>query len=142
VTGPRAPTALCRGLRKFARSCGAELLVAHATGLLAHIREGHPVPCQSHLVELKWTLEKEWCAPLESSDVRYRTCLPQGPPALALGTLAHNEAADMIVVGRNGRGAKPGLSIGSTSSELVEHSRTPVVVVPAAPGSSGKWVPQ
>jgi nucleotide-binding universal stress UspA family protein len=38
--------------------------------------------------------------------------------------------ADLIVVGSRGQGQHPGLLLGSTSLEMVQHSRLPVVVVP------------
>ncbi len=39
-------------------------------------------------------------------------------------------AADLIVVGSRGQGQHPGLLLGSTSLEMVQHSNVPVVVVP------------
>jgi len=38
--------------------------------------------------------------------------------------------ADLIVVGSRGQGQHPGLLLGSTSLEMVQHSNVPVVVVP------------
>jgi nucleotide-binding universal stress UspA family protein len=48
-----------------------------------------------------------------------------------IAAVAQREKADVIVVGRRGRGGVAELLLGSTSHELVLHSRLPVLVVSA-----------
>lgn len=43
------------------------------------------------------------------------------------------EGADLLVVGRRGRGGFRGLGFGSTADQVVRHARCPVVTVPADP---------
>ena len=109
---------------------GAEVLAVHAVGLLAHLGSGPPVPSQSHIDELRITFESDWCAALRRSGVPHRMLLLDGPPALKLLEAADGEHADMIVVGSRGSGATAGLRLGSTSHQVVEHSRCPVLGVP------------
>ena len=109
---------------------GAEVLAVHAVGLLAHLGSGPPVPSQSHLDELRSTFESDWCASLRSSGIPHRMLLLDGPPASKLLEAAESEHADMIVVGSRGSGAASGMRLGSTSHQVVEHSRCPVLVVP------------
>lgn len=66
---------------------------------------------------------------VQAEGVPVSTFLAEGSPAGALTEVA-GEAA-MLVVGRHGHGAVRTL-MGSVSKACVEHSHTPVVVVPAA----------
>jgi nucleotide-binding universal stress UspA family protein len=50
-------------------------------------------------------------------------------PATALLRIA-DQHGDVIVVGRRGRGDVNDLSLGSTSSQIANQSRVPVLVVP------------
>lgn len=119
----------------FAQGFGAELLVLHAVGLLAQVGEEPPQPSQGHLDELRQAFEDDWCAPLAGSSIRRRLLLADGPPVLALLEAAEREAADLIVVGRRGVGGFPEILLGSTSHQVVERSRRPVVIVPPSSGT-------
>jgi nucleotide-binding universal stress UspA family protein len=61
----------------------------------------------------------------------YRAELIAGGPK-ALIEFAISEEADVIGVGRRGRGGFAELVLGSFSHHLVHHSHTPVIVVPSA----------
>lgn len=54
----------------------------------------------------------------------------EGEPTSVL--LREGEAADLLVVGSRGRGKRVGLLLGSTSLEVAERSRVPVLIVPEA----------
>jgi nucleotide-binding universal stress UspA family protein len=55
--------------------------------------------------------------------------LVEGPAGPAIIDNAHD--AELIVVGRRGRGAVKSLVLGSVSSYVIQHARCPVLVVPA-----------
>jgi len=72
----------------------------------------------------------KWCRPLKTAGVRYRAILQDGRPASVIMDVADKEKADLIVVGRRGRGEVAELLLGSVSHEVVLHSRHPVLLVP------------
>lgn len=127
---------------RLARATGAEVVAAHAIESPA-LLDGFPlvtgtIPTESWDVALKeWRehtrelLDQRWCRPLADADVRYRGELIAGGPE-ALIEFAGSEEADVIVVGRRGRGGFAELVLGSFSHHLVHHSHTPVLVVPSA----------
>jgi nucleotide-binding universal stress UspA family protein len=86
--------------------------------------------------ELVHTFEQDWCAPLRNSGVRFKTRVVEGRPASAISELAERVHADLIVVGRRGRGGFAELLLGSVSQELTHHSRRPVLVVSPDPEST------
>ncbi|WP_287933377.1 universal stress protein [Arthrobacter sp.] len=62
--------------------------------------------------------------------------LVQGHPRQAL--LEASEGADMLVVGRRGRGGFSGLLLGSVSQACVAHARCPVLVVNGEAAAAGE----
>jgi nucleotide-binding universal stress UspA family protein len=80
--------------------------------------------------EIRSTMEQDWCAPLREANVAYRTVLADGhPPALVM-KVAADEDADLVVVGRRGRGGFAELLLGSVSHQLSHHLRRPLLIVP------------
>jgi nucleotide-binding universal stress UspA family protein len=112
------------------RQSQGELIAVHAIGLLAHLGSEPPVPSHAHLQELQQAFETEWCAPLADSGIAYRLLFVDGAPVQILLSVAEAEAIDVIVVGSRGVGGFPELLLGSTSHQLAEHARCPVLVVP------------
>jgi nucleotide-binding universal stress UspA family protein len=45
------------------------------------------------------------------------------------------ESADLVVIGRRGRGALTELLLGSISHQVADHAKCPVVIVPSAPAA-------
>jgi nucleotide-binding universal stress UspA family protein len=64
-----------------------------------------------------------------------------GPPAPALLAYAEEIAADLVVVGRRGRGGFNSLQLGSTAHQVAELASAPVAVVPATSASSSDGWP-
>ncbi len=79
--------------------------------------------------ELKLAFEDDWCAPLKASGLSFQTVMEDGRPALVIAEAADNLNADLIAVGRRGRGEVAELLLGSVSHELSHHSKRPVVLI-------------
>jgi nucleotide-binding universal stress UspA family protein len=79
--------------------------------------------------ELKATFKGTWCRPLAASRLPYRPVFAEGRPASVIASIAEAEGADLVVVGRRGRGTVTELLLGSVSHELAHHCATPVVLV-------------
>jgi nucleotide-binding universal stress UspA family protein len=110
---------------------GAEVVAVHALGLLEKMDpQSAAVPAQPHLHEIQELLETVWCAPLVNSGITYRTELRYGSSVPVLLELADQTEAELIVVGSRGLGATPELLLGSTSTQVAQHSRRPVTIVP------------
>jgi nucleotide-binding universal stress UspA family protein len=80
--------------------------------------------------ELRRRIDQEWCTPLTRAGVPCRVVVEDGPASLALIAAAQREGADLVVVGRRGRGGFAELLLGSTSHALSHHLDRPLVIVP------------
>ena len=110
----------------LARSFDAEVVAAHAVGLLSVV-DGESVPSDQVRDQVARNCE-DWCAPLREAEVTYRTVLDDGPPGLVLLRLAERLEVGLIVMGTRGIGSTDGVVLGSTSYHLVQHARVPVLV--------------
>ena len=52
-------------------------------------------------------------------------------PRVALGQIAEDERADVIVVGSRGHSQIADLFLGSVATYLTQHAKVPVLVIPA-----------
>jgi len=78
---------------------------------------------------VKREFEDEWCRDLDDSGLAYRTILEDGRAAEVIAGVAARLDADLVVVGRRGRGNVAELLLGSVSHELSHRCRRPVVLI-------------
>src|SRR5690606_25842978 len=96
--------------------------------------DGKPVPTQAHRDEVVARFEGTWCARLDRSTVASRRIARDGNAVSVLLAVADELDADVAVVGSRGIGDHPELLLGSTSTQVAQRARRPVVVVPLAAG--------
>jgi len=140
VDGSEGATRAARWAARLARVTGAEVVAANAMGTPvfaaslslvggAVVNDDWQTAWKEWVEFVERTLDEGWSRPLAEAGVAFRTEAVEGGPE-ALIELAEKIEADMIVVGRRGRGGFAELMLGSFSHHLVHHSRIPVVVVP------------
>jgi nucleotide-binding universal stress UspA family protein len=100
----------------------ASVIAVHARGLLEHL--GPPAE------EVEAHFRGEWTAPLDALGSRGHRRIEDGDPVTVLRHVADEANVDLIVVGTRGLGDHPGLVLGSTSHQMAEDSRCPVLIVP------------
>jgi len=79
--------------------------------------------------EMKRLFEDEWCSPLRAAAVPFSRVFTEGRPASVIADAAERVDADLVVVGRRGRGSLTELLLGSVSHELSHHCKRPVVLI-------------
>lgn len=115
----------------MARGMGAHVTAVYAIDLPTFYPETYAVP----LFDDEWRrtmraeFETSWCKALRQAEVPYRAVVEDGRAASVISRVAEAEGADMIVVGRRGRGGIAELLLGSTTHELVLRSKIPVLVI-------------
>ena len=108
---------------------GAEVIAAHAVGLLVTTPDG-PAPSTPYHDRLGSLLEGEWTEDLRSAEVPVRCVLVEGSAVAALLRVAEDEDADLVVVGSRGAGGFSDLHLGSTSHQVALYADRPVTIVP------------
>ena len=103
----------------LAEAIGAEVVAVHAVGLREAGRDS-----------VRTRFESEWCGALDAARVAQRRLLLDGDPVSVLLRIAEEAEADVVVVGSRGVGDHPELLLGSTSAQVTQRSRVPVVVIP------------
>ncbi|MGI8609108.1 MAG: universal stress protein [Candidatus Dormibacteria bacterium] len=83
--------------------------------------------------EMTQLLEDEWCAPLRDAGVTHRALMEDGRPARVIAAVADRVDADLVVVGRRGRGGLEEFLLGSVSHELSQHCKRPVLLISQLP---------
>jgi nucleotide-binding universal stress UspA family protein len=122
--GSRDAEEAARWALELAKQLGANVVFVHAAGLLEHIDEPQTV---LDLEETVWVLTSE--AGLDPARARWH--VGDGDPCSVLLRAGDPPiSADLVVVGSRGQGAHVGLTLGSTSHELAEHTTIPIVIVP------------
>ena len=82
---------------------------------------------------MKKEFDEDWTRLARAAGVVCRTVMEDGRPASVIVRVADEVKADLILVGRRGRGGVTELLLGSVSHEVVLHSKRPVLVVSEAP---------
>jgi len=134
VDGSESSAAALKWTIRLARATGAQVIAVYAIDIPVYFPEPEELPFvldQDWRAGMKSDFEDKWCKPLKLAGVRYRTVMEDGRAATVIAEVAERENADVIVVGRRGRGGVAELLLGSTSHELVLHSKQPVMVVSA-----------
>jgi nucleotide-binding universal stress UspA family protein len=134
VDGSESSAAAVKWAIRLAKATGAQVIAVYAIDIPVYFPEPEELPFvldQDWRAGMKSDFEDRWCKPLKVAGVRYRTVMEDGRAATVIAEVAEREKADVIVVGRRGRGGVAELLLGSTSHELVLHSRQPVLVVSA-----------
>ncbi|HYM96985.1 MAG TPA: universal stress protein, partial [Candidatus Sulfotelmatobacter sp.] len=118
---------------RMAREMGSEVVAVYAIDLPVWFDAmSGAVPAQydpAWRAEIKAEFEDQWCKPLKDAGIRYRTIMEDGRPASVIAAVADDVDADLVVVGRRGRGGVAELVLGSVSHELVVSSKRAVLIV-------------
>jgi nucleotide-binding universal stress UspA family protein len=128
---PHSEAALKWAVR-MAKGMGSQVIAVYAVDVPMYFPQPYGIPVQfdeEWRAAMKSEFEDKWCKPLKVSGVRYRTVMEDGRAASVVGAAADRENADIVVVGRRGRGGVKELLLGSVSHALVLHSKRPVLVI-------------
>ncbi len=124
---------------RMARGMSSEVVAVFAVRPPTYFDTGYSAPIipveydQGWREAIKKEFEEEWCKPLREAGVGYRAVMRDGRPASVVNEVAEEVDADVVLVGRRGRGGVAELLLGSVSHEVVLQSRRPVLVVSSAP---------
>jgi nucleotide-binding universal stress UspA family protein len=140
VDGSEQAAAALEWAIRIAKGMGYEVIAVFALDLPPWLVEPDAiVPPPQFDPELRKAMqeafEESWCKPLRDAGVKYQAIMEDGRPASVVEGRAEGMDADLIVVGRRGRGEVAELLLGSVSHELVLHSKRPVLLVPHRPGA-------
>jgi nucleotide-binding universal stress UspA family protein len=134
VDGSESSAAALKWAIRLAKGLGSQVIAVYAVDVPAYFPEPYGLPVQFDTAwrdAIKDEFENKWCKPLKVAGIRYRTVMEDGRASSVINDVADRENADMVVVGRRGRGGVAELLLGSASHELVLHSKHPVLVVSA-----------
>lgn len=127
---------------RMAKGMGAEVVAVFGIAPPMYVDGGYMAPIPPPQLDPEWRteikkeFEQQWCKPLQDASIRYRTIMEDGRPASVIAKVAESVDADVIVVGRRGRGGFAELVLGSVSHELVLHAKRPVLLIPNAPAGA------
>ena len=139
VDGSEHATAALEWAAVMAKGFSSEVVAVFAISPPVYFDTGFSAPTvpvqfdDEWRTEIKKEFEQVWVKPLSDAGVKYRTEIKDGRAASVISQLADAEEADMVVVGRRGRGGVAELLLGSVSHELVLHSTRPVLVISSRP---------
>jgi nucleotide-binding universal stress UspA family protein len=120
---------------RMAKGMGSEVVAVFAIAPPVYFDAGYTAPVAPPQFDPAWRgemkkeFEGQWCKALRDAGVRYRTIIQDGRAASVIAQVADSVDADVIVVGRRGRGGVAELVLGSVSHELVLHSKRPILLI-------------
>jgi len=132
VDGSESAAAALKWAVRLAKGMGSQVTAVYAIDVPTYVPQPYGTPIQfddEWRAAMKADFENKWCKPLKVSGVRYRTVMEDGRAASVIAAVADRENADVVVIGRRGRGGVAELLLGSASHELVLHSKRPVLVI-------------
>lgn len=134
VDGSEPSAAALAWAIEMARGMHAEVIAVYGLDMPIDLSLGFaPVSSAVYQPELRATLkrmlENEWAAPLKESGLPHQLLLRDGRPASVIIDVADAVDADVVVVGRRGRGGVAELLLGSVSHEVALHCRRPVLLI-------------
>lgn len=141
VDGSEHSEAAIKWAVRMAKGMGSEVFAVFAIAPPVYIDGTFMAPVVPPQFDEEWRagmkkeFEEQWCKSLQDAGVPYRTVLEDGRPASVIAQVADRVNADVIVVGRRGRGGVAELVLGSVSHELVLHSKRPILVISTEPPS-------
>jgi len=138
VDGSGNSKAALQWVIRMAKGMGPQVTAVYGIGLPVYFPQPYGIPVQfdeEWRKEIKAEFEDKWCLPLRDAGLEYRTVMRDGRPASVIADVADEEGADLIVVGRRGRGGAAELLLGSVSHELALHSRKPVLLIEPEPAA-------
>lgn len=139
VDGSEAGRGALEWAARLAKTARYEVVAVYAIDVPLAVPDPYAI---NFYLDEKWRaairkdFENKWLRPLKTAGVRYRAIMQDGRPASVVLDVADKEKAELVVVGRRGRGEVAELLLGSVSHEIVLHSMRPVLLVPrkAYPG--------
>ncbi len=117
---------------RMAKGMGSEVTAVYGISMPVYFPQPYGIPVQFDVQwrkEIKAEFEDKWCRPLKEAGLKYHSVIRDGRPASVIADVADEEGADLIVVGRRGRGGAAEMLLGSVSHELALHSRKPVLLI-------------
>src|ERR1700716_1844331 len=97
---------------RLAKAMRSEIIAVHAFDAPIALPDPYAIPFyldDKWRAGLKSDFENKWCRPLKTAKVPYRAILEEGRPASVILDVAQREKAELVVVGRRGRGGGGGL---------------------------------
>ena len=148
VDGSQHSEAAIKWAVRMARGMGSEVVAVFAIAPPVYFDGGFLAPVVPPQFDEEWRagmkneFEAVWCKSLRDAVVRYRTIMQDGRPASVIAQVADSVNADVIVIGRRGRGGVAELVLGSVSHELVLHSKRPILVISTDPPTQSGSQPE
>ena len=139
VDGSQHSEAAIKWAVRMAGGMGSEVVAVFAIAPPVYFDGGFLAPVVPPQLDEEWRagmknqFEEVWCKSLRDAGVRYRAIMEDGRPASVIAQIAESVNADVIVIGRRGRGGVAELVLGSVSHELVLHSKRPILVISTDP---------